>query len=431
MKKSVVILLLIIQLFLLIIFHNIYSLFKGFEGMEITEISNRSKIMDNIKRIKEIFLSLSLALGVFFIITSFYLIYMFKKSKSEEKVKTIPPLQNYLKELKDSELELKDIAAKQEAYAYEKEELNKSIINNINSAIIFLNNSERIDIFNSIAEILFLQSYANAKNNTLNIILSKFPEIIDFVKKNKGGKVYSEIISNKKVFFVDIIPIKNIGKLIMIKDVTEEKKREEINRMNKNFIMLGEMTTFLTHEIRNSLGVIYGYTKTIKSESEKMDKVNKEINFLSSMMETFLNFSKPVNIDRKEKIELADLFKKISLEKEIEINLINEDIVIKNDETLIKSVFLNLVLNSKEAGANKIDIEFKKNKNIELIFKDNGRGFDMKIKDNIWYPFFSTKKKGTGMGLAIVKKIIISLNGEISLISSDKNGTSFKIVFYS
>ncbi|MFC2155624.1 ATP-binding protein, partial [Acidobacteriota bacterium] len=58
------------------------------------------------------------------------------------------------------------------------------------------------------------------------------------------------------------------------------------------------------------------------------------------------------------------------------------------------------------------------------------KGIDDKIKEKIWYPFFTNKKKGTGMGLAIIRKIVNSLNGDISLVESGSRGSTFKITFY-
>ena len=76
----------------------------------------------------------------------------------------------------------------------------------------------------------------------------------------------------------------NIGTLLIFDDITDEKKREAIIQKNRNFIMLGEMAAFLVHEVRNSLGVIFGYTRTIDKEVEKIEKVNKEIIFLTEMI---------------------------------------------------------------------------------------------------------------------------------------------------
>jgi len=358
-------------------------------------------------------------------------------------MKDLPPLQDYLLKLKDSETELKNVVRQQQESVTKQDELNKSIINNINAAVLFIDPSQRIEIFNRVAEDLFSQSFAHAKNNKLDVILHKFPGIPRFVDENeeKTQALFSEIEQNEKIYRIDLIPVEKIGKLIIVKDITEEKNRERIDRMHKNFAMLGEMTAFLAHEVRNSLGVIYGYTRTIlpangeiekEKLSQKVEKVNKEINFLSTMMESFLNFSKPVKVEKKEKINLTSLMEKIADEKKIEVKLEAGNTVIESDKALICSVFSNLLLNAKEAGADRVDIEVgaHEDEHVEILVKDNGRGIDDKTRDKIWYPFFTTKKKGTGMGLAIIRKIINSLNGDIFLVDTGSKGTTFKITFY-
>ncbi|NIM15600.1 MAG: hypothetical protein GTO45_26785 [Candidatus Aminicenantes bacterium] len=439
MKKTTIILLLVIQIVLLFIFQNIQSLFKEIEEVDITKIRNPYKFTEDIKRIRKIFSTLAIAMGLLVIGTGFYLVILYKKSRTKPEHDAIPPLQDYLLELKGSEAQLKNLVEEQRLHVTTKEELNKSIINNINSAVIFINQGGRIDIFNTVAEQLFSQSFANARNSFPAKILSGFPEIVEFVQTHEGEKISKEIASNEQIFFVDLNPIENIGQLLLIKDITEEKKREEIQRQNSNFIMLGEMAAFLAHEIKNSLGVIYGYTKTIKGDMEKTGKVNREVNFLTAMMESFLSFSKPVRVDIEETIDLVDLFKRIAAERDIEIEVDSDRgeaaVSVNSDPALIRSVFSNLLLNSREAGANRVVVTFKtfkkdKTKNLEIILKDNGRGIDDKIREKIWYPFFTTKEKGTGMGLAIIRKIITTLNGEISLEGTGPQGTTFKIIFY-
>lgn len=433
MKKTTTILLLVIQLFLLIIFQNIYSLFKEFGEVDLTKIKDPSRLMENIKNLTRMFSALFIVTSLFFIGTAVYLGLQFKRSKLKPEIKGIPPLQDYLLELKGSEKELKDLVEKQQAHVLTKEELNKSIINNINSAVIFLNQSGRIDIFNPVAEQLFSQSFVNAKNNLPAKVLAKFPEIGEFLEANADQKISKEISTNEGIFLVDLNPIENIGQLLIVKDITEEKKREEIDRRNSNFIMLGEMTAFLTHEIRNSLGVIYGYTKTIKTDKDKIEKVNKEINFLTTLMESFLNFSRPIEVEKKQEVNLAELLDKLSDEVGITLGLDPGDLVLESDPALLHSVFLNLLLNSKEAGADRVITTFKKknNQDVEILWQDNGKGIDSEVKEKIWYPFFTTKEKGTGMGLAIIRKVVNTLAGEIFLTETGPGGTTFKITFYS
>ncbi len=432
MKKTTTILVLVLELFLLIIFQSIYSLFKEFGEVDLTRINDPSRLKENIKSITRMFSALFIAASLFLIATAIYLGFQFKRSKLKPEIEGIPPLQDYLLELKGSERELKDLVEKQQVRVITKEELSKSIINNINSAVIFLNQSGRIDIFNAVAEQLFSQSFANARNNLPAKVFAKFPGISEFLENNEDQKISKEILTSDRVFFVDLNPIENIGQLVIIKDITEEKKREEIDRRNSNFIMLGEMTAFLTHEIRNSLGAIYGYTRTIKTDPDKTGKVNKEINFLTVLMESFLNFSRPVEVEKMQEINLAELLDKLSREVGITLDLGSRDLVLESDPALLHSVFLNLLLNSKEAGADRVTITFKKKKNqdLEIFFQDNGKGIDAGLKEKIWYPFFTTKEKGTGMGLAIIRKVVNTLKGEISLAETGPGGTTFKIIFY-
>jgi signal transduction histidine kinase len=427
MKKATVILLLVIQIALLFIFQNIHALFKKYEEVGVRDLG---LLMENMQNLKKMFSILSMVFGLTLAITGIYLLFLIKKSREKPEHDEIPPLHDYLLRLKTSESQLKTIVETQQEKVTQKEELNKNIINNINAAIIFLNTGGRIEIFNAVAETLFSQCYANAKNNRLDKILDRFPGIIDFVEQHRGQKITGEIASSERIFWTHIAPIEQIGVLLIIRDITEEKKREELDRRNNNFVMLGEMTAFLAHEVKNSLGVIYGYTKTIKSEGEKTGKISKEILFLTDMMESFLNFSRPVTIERKEPIDLTSLLRKIASEKEINLVISGEPVMLENDPALIQSIFANLILNSRQAGADRVEVTFKKGRELEINLKDNGRGIDPKIREKIWYPFFTTKDKGAGMGLPSIRKILNFLKGELILTDTGPWGAQFKIIFY-
>jgi PAS domain S-box-containing protein len=329
---------------------------------------------------------------------------------------------------------------KQSENVLEKEELSRNIVDNINAAIIFVNQHGRIDTFNANAERLFSQSYANAIHNSLENILRPFPELVEQIQMNQGEEKKSlEVGSSERIFRLDLIPMKKIGRLIIIKDITEQRRREEIDRENRNFVMLGEMTAFLTHEVRNSLGVIYGYTKSMGNEigelksaalDHKMAQVNQEIESLSRLMESFLGFSKPVRLERSEEVDLGELIAQVAQETGLRVRMKNQDHFLHSDPVLIKSVFSNLMINAREAGASRIQVEFGETPNLEIRFADNGEGLQPDTGDKIWYPLFTTKEKGTGMGLALVRKILHSLGGDIQLLESDSRGTSFKITFF-
>lgn len=441
MKKATIILIVFIQIVFFLLFLSLNSWFVEFGETDLTKIKNPLTLTANIQKMQKIFSVLAIVTGVFLLFSVFYLAVQFKKPRSRSPNENVPPLENYLLQLKGSENQLKDLVQKQQADVIEKEELNKSIINHIDAAVIFLNQSRRIDIFNTVAQQLFSQSYSNAKNNLIDTVLKKFPGIVEVVNRHKESKFSGEVQTGPvsgltQTFFVHYNPLENIGKLLIIRDITEEKRKEEFERRNNNFIMLGEMAAFLAHEVRNSLGVIYGYTKTIKSEKEleKTKKVNKEINFLTAMMESFLNFSKPVKIHNREEVQLKKFFHSIAAETGITLKCksMEEESLLQTDLTLLHSIVSNLMINASDSGADTLNVTFQKKKSepLEITLKDNGKGIAPENREKIWFPFFTTKAKGTGMGLAIIRKIITSLNGEISLVESDAQGTTFKLIFY-
>jgi len=392
-----------------------------------------SPFSDTIKKLKGLISAFIILLGIFVLITGIYLVILFKRGKKEEP-SGLPLLQDYLTKLKESETELKGIVDEQRVNVKKSEEISGKVINRISAAIILLNEKGRIELFNPFAEKIFSKSSSFAINNSPDEVFNKFPEITDFIKKKPDSPIAESIVSKNSIFLVEILPISPVGSLVIIRDITEEKKREELLNSRKNFMMLGEMTTFLTHEIRNSLGVIFGYSKTFKSEPEKTKKINSEIIFLTEMMENFLNFSKPLSMTRIEEVNTAELISSICSENGLSAKISGDSSgSFKSDPNLIRSVFTNLVLNAKEAGAGIIKANFTNagDKMVKLEIQDDGKGIQDADLDKVWYPFYTSKSKGTGMGLAIVKKIVNFLNGEINIIKSDKKGTMFRLTFYS
>jgi len=387
-----------------------------------------------IRKLTNLISAFIVLIGIFLVFTGIYLIVIFKRRDKTKELPGMPLLQDYLSKLKDSETTLQGIIDKQQVNVQKSEEISKNIVNRMSAAIIFAGERGRIELFNPYAEKIFAKSSVFAINNTLDQVFKDFPKIGKFLEKNLGSPVSASIKSDNFFFLVEILQVNPVGDLIIIRDITEERKKEELINSRKNFTMLGEMTIFLTHEIRNSLGVIYGYTKTLKSDSDKTEKINSEIVFLTKMMENFLNFSKPLNATSMENVDTSLIISSICKEIGIMIEIKNGTKgVIKSDPNLLRSVFSNLILNAKEAGATLIKIKYIEDseKKISIEFKDDGKGIGKNNMEKVWYPFFTSKLKGTGMGLAIVKKIVNFLDGEIKIVDSDENGTEFKLTFYS
>ena len=273
-----------------------------------------------------------------------------------------------------------------------------------------------------------------------------------------------------------ILASANIGKGNLDTKVPEIKTDIELETLNKNFnlmierlksqqekLLLSErheawenVARKLAHEIKNPLTPIQltidrlktKYEKSIEiKEKENFDNylktINKQINQIETLVNEFSDFARmPKPIFNKNNI-VEIINNNISLLKEIDMSIsINQkyqkkDLFIKCDGDQISRTFFNLIKNSIESIKEKldksgeftkiIDIEiFEENDYITIIITDNGTGFSTNIIKNITKPYFTTKTKGSGLGLSIVNKIINDHNGSIKF-SSDKKGAKVKI----
>jgi len=213
----------------------------------------------------------------------------------------------------------------------------------------------------------------------------------------------------------------------------ERLKLEEQLSRSKHLSSLGEMTAGISHEIRNPLGIIKSSAELLKKKMERIDEKNtiptiivEEADRLNNIITDFLNYAKPKAPDLTP-CSIIDIINKNLAFLETEINDNNIQITMQTegdlpfihaDFDMIYQVFLNIIINSMQAIKTNgmIHIKFTQTTNrIFIHFIDNGCGIQDAALDKIWNPFFTTKEKGTGLGLGLVKKIIESHSGEISI----------------
>ena len=200
----------------------------------------------------------------------------------------------------------------------------------------------------------------------------------------------------------------------------------------------------ITHEIKNPIAVCKGYLDMMNPDDSK--QVNKyvpimkqEIDRTLTLMEDFLNLTRVnINIDEIDiTLLLDDLCSNIEpflTEKNVHFmfDVEDEEVFIKGDYDRLKQVFINLIKNSMESipkdriGIIKLRM-IKKRKNIEIIIEDNGIGMNKETLNKIGEPFYTTKQKGTGLGVKLSKEIIELHKGTIKYSSILNTGTIVKV----
>jgi len=241
------------------------------------------------------------------------------------------------------------------------------------------------------------------------------------------------------LFLVLLFVVKR-GEAIIEKRALERIRLKEQLSRSEHLSSLGEMVAGISHEIRNPLGIIMSSSELLKKKMTDYDPSNlipniiiEESSRLNNIITDFLNFAKPrtpnlvpcklEDIIEKNMTFLASQIKGegYTIDKHYDNNLPE----ITADSDMLYQAFLNILINAMQAmpQGGKIDVQICSNDNaVEIIFEDQGEGIAEDILEKIWDPFFTTKSKGTGLGLGIVKNIIESHGGSVQINNKSQSG---------
>lgn len=317
----------------------------------------------------------------------------------------------------------------------------EKILESINSGVIVLSKDGFIkDINRATEELLEIK-----KKDLLNKRFIYFPflkELLSDIKIKDNIKEKRIKIGNKeKIFNINSSPFNNEEILITFDDVTDEIKLLEEKRKTEALKTLGIFTTGVAHEIRNPLTSIKGFTqileKRLESKEEEMKYIStilSEIRRLEDIVRDLLTYGRPAppnkiqtnlfNVIKDSVSLLQDKLKEKNIKVEYDISF---DPKFNFDPKQMEQVALNLILNAIESSdyGSKIVIKLKKYEDGVLWeVKDFGFGIKKEDQEKIFTPFFTTKERGTGLGLPISQKIVEMHNGRI-WFTSNSEGTSF------
>jgi signal transduction histidine kinase len=232
-----------------------------------------------------------------------------------------------------------------------------------------------------------------------------------------------------------------LEKEIRLKQQHLNQLQDEVatSQFNHQASSANKLAAGLAHEIRNPLTTIKGFIQLLRPELNSLGKTEladvalDEINRANDLISDFLAAFKQTS-SKKAKLSLNklahlmhNLFASEALLKEVSlsVNLIEDGLFIYGDEKQLKQVIMNLLQNAFDAIADhaaeqgEIIIEVAKKEGHAVIsIIDNGPGIEESIQAKLFTPFFTTKEKGTGIGLVICKQIIEEHGGFLSIVSS-------------
>jgi len=259
---------------------------------------------------------------------------------------------------------------------------------------------------------------------------------------------------NKSGHFIQVnmksVPIvidnKIVGVFVIVRDITELKDKEELIIKSEKLSIVGELAAAVAHEIRNPLTSIKGFLQLLQNkdaedeEKHYYDIMLSEIERINLIVSEFMVLSKPQVITYKNEnitsllTDVITLLEAIAIVKNIEVTKEFEpdSILVKCEGNQIKQVFLNIFKNAIEAVPNKGKIHIKvtqlKKDSVRIRFIDNGPGIPNDFLSRLGEPFYTTKEKGTGLGLMVSYKIIEDHQGSINIKSGLNKGTTVDII---
>jgi len=335
------------------------------------------------------------------------------------------------------------------------------LLETMDNAVISVDNKGKIKTFNPKSEEIFSKKKEEVLNKdcqevlNLNILGESIFKKCLLEKKN----ISQEIILEEKGLKKKILDLNSsfltdksgeiTGVVAVIRDVTEIKDLNEEVARHKRLAALGKLSAGIAHEIRNPLSSIRGLAQFVYNSFSKTDErkedlntIIQEVDRLNKLVVQVLDFAK-LKKPSLTRFSLNDLIRKIAelfkleiKDKQVKFSLeLSPDISqIQADEDQVRQILMNVIINAIQAISKKGEVKIKTEKallkgepTIKLIIEDSGIGITEKDFNQIFDPFFSTKEKGSGLGLSIVYKLVEAHQGEIKVESKEGKGTKFVI----
>jgi len=221
--------------------------------------------------------------------------------------------------------------------------------------------------------------------------------------------------------------------------LTDRLKRIQKETEKERYLAkIGQVATTIVHDLKNPLITIQGFAKRIQEQKGDIAKAAQIIMEAAQNMEKIvhnvLDFSKPVQLELKERDiggiikEAVELCRTKAEKAEVAISthVPDDSIRIAIDGFHMQRTLVNLINNAIEASRSGQDVEISvtaKRHYLSIRIKDSGIGMDTESLDNLFVPFYSRKKGGTGLGMSIAKKIIDGHKGNIRIYSEEGIGT--------
>ncbi len=225
-----------------------------------------------------------------------------------------------------------------------------------------------------------------------------------------------------------------------------EQREQKRSREAEKLAAVGKAVSALVHDLRTPLVAIGGLSRSIQRNlkendplEEKLNLITKETQRLEEMVNEMLDFSKPLELHLSDGDVMTVLNQSVEIiadaakRKTVTVRMKSSGNLspLIFDFQRMKQAFINLLMNAIEASPEGEAVTvhtYRKGGKLTIDVTDRGSGVSYDRREEIFSPFFTTKKEGTGLGLPIVKKIVEAHHGRIEILDSSDRGITFRVI---
>jgi len=237
------------------------------------------------------------------------------------------------------------------------------------------------------------------------------------------------------------------GQIILLSDVSELRSLQDMVNQQKHLSAMGEMVASMAHQVRTPLSTAILYASQMNKASvpdasriKFSDKILERLHYLERQVNDMLIFAKEGRLAMDvfslrhflERIDenMHEISSKSNL-KFVVSNKVQADVMLGNEDALLGAV-MNLLNNAIDAQTTNGEISMlldqRDQTSLQIRIQDNGSGIDEQTKQRLFEPFYTTKVKGTGLGLAVVDSVVRAHSGSIKCDSKKDVGTLFTLI---
>lgn len=365
-------------------------------------------------------------------------------------------MQGVILKLREQEKELERLHRAEKERAEKTERLSEEVTRNMPAGLLVVNATGIISSANPAAENalgirgLGFRRYSEAlgEGSALTRLITACLAQGNIFRREEVR--HSTPAGESRLLGVTISPIRRgdekiSGAICLLSDLTELNALQQQVQLKENLAALGELSAGIAHEFKNALATISGYAQMIRAEqasgesADCAERILEQTRAITHVVTEFLKYARPLDIP-DEPVELQTVAERVVSDvgealPNVRLRCEGTFASVAGDEGLLRQAFLNLARNAAEACAEAANggrvllrgeiVHNGDNRLQRITVFDNGPGIADSSKPKLFLPFFTTKANGTGLGLAVVQKIIVQHGGHVIARTRPEGGAAF------